>query len=396
MNKIIDILKRPLKALNVQMQKKDHENQVDKKIWKLYVNSLLSDLNSEENKEVVKNIIYNIVKTCNPKKLSEIQKLLNNNRSTEKINKEKPQKKLESILLGIGPKKAFEELSIMEEQAEDFLKNVEENQERNENEVKKLREKIKEQAAEEPSLKSSEIKRIEKISQEQQELSKKFGLSGAALFKETLKYIRSLKELPKVTLLNNTDDNNNIQGYVLPKDLKSEQALIDNKFNHKRELEKIDEINITNSINHIYENKESIFNCKNHQRSKIREKEEHKFRASSCQKMVDIYQDMIEKYQGEIDLALNPVQKILESISQRNQVLSEKCTEVLEILGRLQKEHNELFNRKQKEEMLKLILTFFVDIQSEVYSSLPSTELQDLLKDDNLEHKSRHSIYLKF
>lgn len=83
----------------------------------------------------------------------------------------------------------------------------------------------------------------------------------------------------------------------------------------KEEQEKASK-SITSIINDIKKYREAILNCKNFQSSYIKEKAEHPFRGTSCQKMIDIYQERIAGYQEKIRQNLNQIRAILKDTPQ--------------------------------------------------------------------------------
>ena len=83
----------------------------------------------------------------------------------------------------------------------------------------------------------------------------------------------------------------------------------------KEEHEKASK-SITSIISDIKKCREAVLNCKNFQSSYIKEKAEHPFRGTSCQKMIDIYQERIAGYQEKIRQNLNQIRAILKDTPQ--------------------------------------------------------------------------------
>lgn len=83
----------------------------------------------------------------------------------------------------------------------------------------------------------------------------------------------------------------------------------------KEEHEKASK-SITSIISDIKKCREAVLNCKNFQSFYIKEKAEHPFRGTSCQKMIDIYQERIAGYQEKIRQNLNQIRAILKDTPQ--------------------------------------------------------------------------------
>ncbi|MGX9891695.1 hypothetical protein [Wolbachia endosymbiont of Protocalliphora sialia] len=69
-------------------------------------------------------------------------------------------------------------------------------------------------------------------------------------------------------------------------------------------------------ISDIKKCREAVLSCKNFQSSYIKEKAEHPFRGSACQKMIDIYQERIAGYQEKFRQNLNQIRAILKDTPQ--------------------------------------------------------------------------------
>ncbi|WP_264376491.1 MULTISPECIES: hypothetical protein [unclassified Wolbachia] len=300
---------------------------VNKKIWQLFIDCFTKEIDYVATKQVVKNVVCNIAKSAQGNAFTEAESLILNEKQDNK-KRERAIKKATSILKKINPEKAFNELSVIKKQAEDFLQT----------------DFYKAQSKPLPG----------------------FATSGAQLFAETLKYIETLEKLSEVKkedltksfLLNyisslnkkypksqgkredairilSSDELKNFynkcieEGMLQPmvsykecKNLfdkmnqaKNESKSIIGRKEQEGNLEKIDK-SIVSAINDIKKHREAILNCKDFQSSYIKEKKEHPFRGTSCQKMIDIYQERIAGYQEKIRQNLNQIRAILKDTPQ--------------------------------------------------------------------------------
>lgn len=96
---------------------------------------------------------------------------------------------------------------------------------------------------------------------------------------------------------------------------------------------------VTSSVYKIAEHNEAISNCQDFQNSYMKEKGEHPFRSSYCQKMIDIYQKNIQGYQAQIDHILCSVQEAFACISQTTRNLPD-MKKFQAIINDVHKEHN--------------------------------------------------------
>ncbi|MFP3027219.1 MAG: hypothetical protein ACEY3L_13665 [Wolbachia sp.] len=294
---------------------------VNKKIWQLFIDCFTKEIDYVATKQVVKNVVCNIAKSAQGNAFTEAESLILNEKQDNK-KRERAIKKATSILKKINPEKAFNELSVIKKQAEDFLQT----------------DFYKVQSKPLPG----------------------FATSGAQLFAETLKYIETLEKLSEVKkedltksfLLNyisslnkkypksqgkredairilSSDELKNFynkgveEGILQPLvSYKECRNLYDKMSQTKNEciIKKEDQVkaskSITSIISDIKKCREAVLNCKNFQSSYIKEKAEHPFRGTSCQKMIDIYQERIAGYQEKIRQNLNQIRAILKDTPQ--------------------------------------------------------------------------------
>ncbi len=294
---------------------------VNKKIWQLFIDCFTKEIDYVATKQVVKNVVCNIAKSAQGNAFTEAESLILNEKQDNK-KRERAIKKATSILKKINPEKAFNELSVIKKQAEDFLQT----------------DFYKAQSKPLPG----------------------FAPSGAQLFAETLKYIETLEKLSEVKkedltksfLLNyisslnkkypksqgkredairilSSDELKNFynkgveEGILQPLVSYKECRNLYDKMSQtkdeciikKEEHEKASK-SITSIISDIKKCREAVLSCKNFQSSYIKEKAEHPFRGTSCQKMIDIYQERIAGYQEKIRQNLNQIRAILKDTPQ--------------------------------------------------------------------------------
>ncbi|BDG76843.1 hypothetical protein [Wolbachia pipientis] len=294
---------------------------VNKKIWQLFIDCFTKEIDYVATKQVVKNVVCNIAKSAQGNAFTEAESLILNEKQDNK-KRERAIKKATSILKKINPEKAFDELSVIKKQAEDFLQT----------------DFYKAQSKPLPG----------------------FATSGAQLFAETLKYIETLEKLSEVKkedltksfLLNyisslnkkypksqgkredairilSSDELKNFynkgveEGILQPLVSYKECRNLYDKMSQtkdeciikKEEHEKASK-SITSIISDIKKCREAVLSCKNFQSSYIKEKAEHPFRGTSCQKMIDIYQERIAGYQEKIRQNLNQIRAILKDTPQ--------------------------------------------------------------------------------
>lgn len=297
---------------------------VNKKIWQLFIDCFTKEIDYVATKQVVKNVVCNIAKGAQGNAFTEAESLILNEKQDNK-KRERAIKKATSILKKINPEKAFNELSVIKKQAEDFLQT----------------DFYKAQSKPLPG----------------------FAPSGAQLFAETLKYIETLEKLSEVKkedltksfLLNYISSLNkkypksqgkredaiailssnelknfydkgvkegilqSLASYKECRNLYDKMSQIKNhaveKKEQKESLREISKSTIS-IINDIKKYREAILNCKNFQSSYIKEKAEHPFRGSACQKMIDIYQERIAGYQEKFRQNLNQIRAILKDTPQ--------------------------------------------------------------------------------
>lgn len=294
---------------------------VNKKIWQLFIDCFTKEIDYVAIKQVVKNVVCNIAKSAQGNAFTEAESLILNEKQDNK-KRERAIKKATSILKKINPEKAFNELSVIKKQAEDFLQT----------------DFYKAQSKPLPG----------------------FATSGAQLFAETLKYIETLEKLSEVKkedltksfLLNyisslnkkypksqgkredairilSSDELKNFynkgveEGILQPlvsykecRNLYDKMSQTKNECIIKKEEHEKASKSITSIISDIKKCREAVLNCKNFQSSYIKEKAEHPFRGTSCQKMIDIYQERIAGYQEKIRQNLNQIRAILKDTPQ--------------------------------------------------------------------------------
>ncbi|WP_264704456.1 hypothetical protein [Wolbachia endosymbiont (group B) of Apotomis betuletana] len=294
---------------------------VNKKIWQLFIDCFTKEIDYAATEKVVKNVVCNIAKSAQGNAFTEAESLILNEKQDNK-KRERAIKKATSILKKINPEKAFNELSVIKKQAEDFLQT----------------DFYKAQSKPLPG----------------------FAISGAQLFAETLKYIETLEKLSEVKkedltksfLLNyisslnkkypksqgkredairilSSDELKNFynkgveEGILQPlvsykecRNLYDKMSQTKNECIIKKEEHEKASKSITSIISDIKKCREAVLNCKNFQSSYIKEKAEHPFRGTSCQKMIDIYQERIAGYQEKIRQNLNQIRAILKDTPQ--------------------------------------------------------------------------------
>jgi hypothetical protein len=103
---------------------KDFENRtskfVNKEIWQLFVGCFAKEIDCAATEKVVKNVVCNIAKSDCGDAFTKTEHLILNEKQDNK-KREKAIRKTISILRKINPEKAFNELSVIKKQAEDFL-----------------------------------------------------------------------------------------------------------------------------------------------------------------------------------------------------------------------------------------------------------------------------------
>ncbi|CCE77829.1 MULTISPECIES: hypothetical protein [Wolbachia] len=294
---------------------------VNKKIWQLFIDCFTKEIDYVATKQVVKNVVCNIAKSAQGNAFTEAESLILNEKQDNK-KRERAIKKATSILKKINPEKAFNELSVIKKQAEDFLQT----------------DFYKAQSKPLPG----------------------FAPSGAQLFAETLKYIETLEKLSEVKkedltksfLLNyisslnkkypksqgkredairilSSNELKNFynkgvgEGILQPmvsykecRNLYDKMSQTKNECIIKKEEQEKASKSITSIISDIKKCREAVLSCKNFQSSYIKEKAEHPFRGTSCQKMIDIYQERIAEYQEKIRQNLNQIRAILKDTPQ--------------------------------------------------------------------------------
>lgn len=294
---------------------------VDKKIWQLFIDCFTKEIDYVAVKQVVKNVVCNIAKSAQGNAFTEAASLILNEKQDNK-KRERAIKIATSILKKINPEKAFNELSVIKKQAEDFLQT----------------DFYKSQSKPLPG----------------------FAKSGAQLFAETLKYIETLEKLSEVKkedltksfLLNyisslnkkypqsqgKSEDairilssnelknfyNKGVEKGILQplvsykecRNLYDKMSQTKNECIIKKEEQEKASKSITSIISDIKKCREVVLSCKNFQSSYIKEKAEHPFRVSACQKMIDIYQERIAGYQEKFRQNLNQISAILKDTSQ--------------------------------------------------------------------------------
>uniref|UniRef100_A0A3B0IWG9 Uncharacterized protein n=1 Tax=Wolbachia endosymbiont of Aleurodicus dispersus TaxID=1288877 RepID=A0A3B0IWG9_9RICK len=294
---------------------------VNKKIWQLFIDCFTKEIDYAATEKVVKNIVCNIAKSDQGDAFTKTEHLILNEKQDNK-KRERAIKKATSILKKINPEKAFNELSVIKKQAEDFLQT----------------DFYKAQSKPLPG----------------------FATSGAQLFAETLKYIETLEKLSEVKkedltksfLLNyisslnkkypksqgkredairilSSDELKNFynkgvgEGILQPmvsykecRNLYDKMSQTKNECIIKKEEQEKASKSITSIISDIKKCREAVLSCKNFQSSYIKEKAEHPFRGSACQKMIDIYQERIAGYQEKFRQNLNQISAILKDMPQ--------------------------------------------------------------------------------
>ncbi|MGL9757767.1 MAG: hypothetical protein ACR5LA_02710 [Wolbachia sp.] len=296
-------------------------NFVNKKIWQLFIDCFTKEIDYVATKQVVKNVVCNIAKSAQGNAFTEAESLILNEKQDNK-KREKAIKEAVSILKKINPEKALNELSVIKKQAENFLQT----------------DFYKAQSKPLPG----------------------FAPSGAQLFAETLKYIETLGKLAEVKKedltkdfllkhisslnkkypksqgkredatailssneLKNFYDKGVKEGILQPlasykecRNLYDKMSQTKNECIIKKEEQEKASKSITSIISDIKKCREAVLSCKNFQSSYIKEKAEHPFRGSACQKMIDIYQERIAGYQEKFRQNLNQIKAVLKNAPQ--------------------------------------------------------------------------------
>ncbi|APR98333.2 hypothetical protein ASM33_03465 [Wolbachia endosymbiont of Folsomia candida] len=369
----------------------DFENKinrlVNKEIWQLFVNVFEKEIGYAANKEVVKNIICNIAKSHRGNAFIKTEHIILNEKQGSKKG-EKAIKKAIGILKEMNAQKALEELSIMKEQAEGFLQSD--------------------------------------FYQAQSKQLQGFAPSGAQLFEKTLQYIKSLEklsavkkdELVKGFLENHVKSLNKnypkLQDKITDVIAVLSSGELREAYNEgieegtlltmasykecKRQFDKANEIrngskaisetkeletdiegidglmkNLIESTDDIVKSKEAILNCKDLQSSYIKEKEEHPFRGTSCQKMIDIYQGRIVEYHEQVNRNLNQAREMVNHISQATKNLPD-IKEFQKVICDIYKQQN----TQEVKETIGSALNYLANAQNKMYIQLenPSTDLR--------------------
>lgn len=307
---------------------KDFENRtskfVNKEIWQLFVGCFAKEIDCAATEKVVKNVVCNIAKSDQDDAFTKTEHLILNEKQDNK-KREKAIRKTISILRKINPEKAFNELSVIKKQAEDFLQT----------DFYKAQSKPLQGFAPSGGQLFAEvlkyIETLEKLSEvKREELVKDFLLNHVSSLNK--KYPKSQdKREDAITILSSNELKNFYnkgveEGILQPmvsykecrnlyNQMKNESKSIIKREEREENLKKIDK-SIVSAINDIKKHREAILNCKDFQSSYIKEKKEHPFRGNACQKMIDIYQERIAGYQEKICQNLSQIKAILKSAPQ--------------------------------------------------------------------------------
>lgn len=359
--------------------REDFENKtsklVNKKVWQSFVDCFAKEIDYAATEKVVKNIVCNIAKSDQGDAFTKTEHLILNEKQDNK-KREKAIRKTISILRKINPEKAFNELSVIKKQAEDFLQT----------DFYKAQSKPLQGFAPSGGQLFAEvlkyIETLEKLSEVKREgLVKDFLLNHVSSLNK--KYPKSQgKREDAITILSSNELKNFYnkgveEGILQPmvsykecrnlyNQMKNESKSIIKREEREENLKKIDK-SIVSAINDIKKHREAILNCKDFQSSYIKEKKEHPFRGNACQKMIDIYQERIAGYQEKICQNLSQIKAILKSAPQE----MDDVEELEEII-------DGMHEAKQCDENFDSALICLSNIQNELDIQLenPSTELR--------------------
>jgi len=359
--------------------REDFENKtsklVNKKVWQSFVDCFAKEIDCAATEKVVKNIVCNIAKSDQGDAFTKTEHLILNEKQDNK-KREKAIRKTISILRKINPEKAFNELSVIKKQAEDFLQT----------DFYKAQSKPLQGFAPSGGQLFAEvlkyIETLEKLSEVKREgLVKDFLLNHVSSLNK--KYPKSQgKREDAITILSSNELKNFYnkgveEGILQPmvsykecrnlyNQMKNESKSIIKREEREENLKKIDK-SIVSAINDIKKHREAILNCKDFQSSYIKEKKEHPFRGNACQKMIDIYQERIAGYQEKICQNLSQIKAILKSAPQE----MDDVEELEEII-------DGMHEAKQCDENFDSALICLSNIQNELDIQLenPSTELR--------------------
>ncbi|MDX5462022.1 MAG: hypothetical protein O7157_00350 [Wolbachia endosymbiont of Tetragnatha montana] len=292
---------------------------INKEIWQLFVGCFAKEIDYAATEKVVKNIVCNIAKSDRGDAFTKTEHLILNEKQDNK-KREKAIREAISILRKINPEKAFNELSVIKKQAEDFLQT----------DFYKAQSKPLQGFAPSGGQLFAEvlkyIETLEKLSEVKREgLVKGFLLNHVSSLNKKYPKSRGKRE-DAITILSSDELKNFynkgvkegiLQPMVYYKECKNLFDKMNQMKNHvveKKEQEgNLREISksIIGAINDIKKHREAILNCENFQNSCIKEKKEHPFRGNACQKMIDIYQGRIAEHQEKSYKILNSVIPIL-------------------------------------------------------------------------------------
>ncbi|WP_386086734.1 hypothetical protein [Wolbachia endosymbiont (group A) of Norellia spinipes] len=284
--------------------REDFENKtsklVNKKVWQSFVDCFAKEIDYAATEKVVKNIVCNIAKSDQGNAFTKTEHLILNEKQDNK-KREKAIRKTVGILRKINPEKAFNELSVIKKQAEDFLQT----------DFYKAQSKPLQGFAPSGGQLFAEvlkyIETLEKLAEvKKEELVKDFLLNHVSSLNK--KYPKSQgKREDAITILSSNELKNFYnkgveEGILQPmvsykecrnlydkmNQMKNESKSIIKREGREENLKKIDK-SIVSAINDIKKHREAILNCKDFQSSYIKEKKEHPFRGNACQKIIDIY-----------------------------------------------------------------------------------------------------------
>ncbi len=306
----------------------DFENKtgklVNKKVWQSFVDCFAKEIDYAATEKVVKNIVCNIAKSDQGKAFTKTEHLILNEKQGDK-KREKAIRKTVGILRKINPEKAFNELSVIKKQAEDFLQT---------DFYKAQSKPLQGFAPSGVQLFAEVLKYIETLEKlaevKKEELVKDFLLNHVSSLNK--KYPKSQGKREDAITILSSDELKNFynkgveEGILQPmvsykecrnlyNQMKNESKSIIKREEREENLKKIDK-SIVSAINDIKKHREAILNCKDFQSSYTKEKKEHPFRGNACQKMIDIYQGKIAGYQEKICQNLSQIKAILKSVPQ--------------------------------------------------------------------------------
>ncbi|GFY65448.1 uncharacterized protein TNIN_39481 [Trichonephila inaurata madagascariensis] len=262
--------------------REDFENRtskfVNKEIWQLFVGCFAKEIDYAATEKVVKNIVCNIAKSDQGNAFTKTEHLILNEKQDNK-KREKAIRKTVGILRKINPEKAFNELSVIKKQAEDFLQT----------DFYKAQSKPLQGFAPSGGQLFAEvlkyIETLEKLAEvKKEELVKDFLLNHVSSLNK--KYPKSQgKREDAITILSNDELKNFYnkgveEGMLQPmvsykecKNLfdkmnqaKNESKSIIGRKEQEGNLKKIDK-SIVSAINDIKKHREAILNCKDFQSS---------------------------------------------------------------------------------------------------------------------------------